>query len=196
MPSNGIATADDFRIAVQQSNPAERVVLPKSGLAVLLRRPTTFAVWMLDQELAEVQESGVRKQTAEGTTTDSQEPTTNKYVEWRAIIRRAVEEAFVQPKLSLTPGPNEIHPSWLPDEDQVFILRWVRGLIAPDGTDLVEKFFRTTPRPPSQRGGEPGLPLSVEGGAREGAAAGAGGGNPALPAVEPARSDRGASIAS
>jgi hypothetical protein len=164
---NGIALAEEFRKAAERTNPPERVVLPKSGLAVLLRRPTTFAVWMLDQRLAELQSPVASGQLPEGETGNRQ-PATGNYVQWRDTVRRAVEEAMVQPKLSLTPGPNEIHPSWLPEEDQVFVLRWVRGLIGPDGTDLVEKFFResggggsrTAPTDPGAGGGD--LALSAE----------------------------------
>jgi hypothetical protein len=122
MSANGIATPDDFRKAAEATSP-ERVVLPKSGLAVLLRRPTTFGTWLLDQQIEELRNA-------------------EKFLELRDLMRDSVEKAFVQPKLSINPGPNEIHPSWLPQEDQDFILRWVRGWIAPDGTDLVEKFFR------------------------------------------------------
>jgi len=176
MANNGIASPEDFRKLADEKNPPERVVLPKSGLAVLLRRPTTFAVWMLDQKLEDlgsrIQDSGPAAEPK------SQIPNPKSYLEWRNLIRAAVEQAFVQPKLSLTPGPNEIHPSWLPEEDQVYVLRWIRGLIAPDGTDLVEKFFR-------ERGGrEPSRPATRD----EGAVAlpGAGGGDPAYAPVESA----------
>jgi len=156
MSSNGIASAEDFKRAAEQMNPPERVVLPKSGLAVLLRRPTTLAVCMMDERLAALEAAG-------------------QILKRRDLLREAVVAAVVQPKLSLQPGPGEIHPNDLPQADQTFIVRWVRGYIAPDGTDLVEEFFRESGKS---------------------AGAGAGGGNPALPAVEPARSDGGAGTAS
>jgi len=149
---NGIASPEDFKNAASVVNPPERVALPKSGLVVLLRRPTAFGVWMLDQRVEELKNS-------------------ERFLEWRELICKCLEDAVVQPKLSLQPGPGEIHPDWLPEEDQVFLVRWVRGLIAPDGTDLVEKFFRDRGRPPV------------------GPTAGASGGDAALPAVGAARSN-------
>jgi len=150
---NGIASAEDFKNAASTVNSPERVVLPKSGLTVLLRRPTAFGVWMLDQRVEELKNS-------------------ERFSEWRELICKSLEDAFVQPKLSLQPGPDQIHPDWLPEEDQVFLVRWVRGLIAPDGTDLVEKFFRERGRPPV------------------GPTAGAGGGDAALPAVSTSGTER------
>jgi hypothetical protein len=42
MSNNGVARASDFKAAVERSN-VEQVVLPASGLAVLLCRPPVFA---------------------------------------------------------------------------------------------------------------------------------------------------------
>jgi hypothetical protein len=123
MSSNGIASAEDFKRVAEQMNPPERVILPKSGLAVLLRRPTTLAVCMMDERLAALEEAG-------------------QVLKRRDLLREAVVAAVVQPRLSLQPGPGEIHPNDLLQADQTFIVRWVRGYIAPDGTDLVEEFFR------------------------------------------------------
>jgi len=146
MSNNGIARAEDFRKAAEELNPPERVVLPKSGLPVLLRRPTSFACWLLDERLAQLEASGL-------------------WSEYRDTMKAAVMAAMVAPKLSLAPREGEIHPNSLPEDDQKFILRWARGLVTRDGTDLVEKFFREQ---------------------RDRAQAGAGGGDVALPAKQPA----------
>jgi len=42
MPDNGIARSQDFKRALERAN-LERVVLPTSGLSVLLCRPPVFA---------------------------------------------------------------------------------------------------------------------------------------------------------
>ena len=170
---NGIASAADFKNAASAANPPERIVLPKSGFAVLLRRPTAFGIWMLDQRLVELQEKIEARDLSLGPApAGPQAQASSPWSEWRDLMRKAIEDAVVQPKLSLTPGRNEIHPDWLPQEDQIFLVRWVRGLIAPDGTDLVEKFFRERRRSEIAA-----------------TASGAGGRDAALPAVELARAD-------
>ncbi len=54
MGTNGIAKAEDFKIAVERAS-VERVVLPVSGLAVLLCRPPIFAALRMGREGTELQ---------------------------------------------------------------------------------------------------------------------------------------------
>jgi len=54
MSDNGIAKAEDFKRALERAN-LERVVLPCSGLAVLLCRPPVFAAIRLGREGTELQ---------------------------------------------------------------------------------------------------------------------------------------------
>jgi hypothetical protein len=143
--SNSIATAADFRKLAEESAFEEprRVILPKSGYAVVLRRPTKF-YWALRRSAwpGELREKldlvgvGVRPElTAEETLLLFRED------------RQMLNEAFVDPKPSLDPGSMMFDPNWLPKEDAEFILKYLRGQVLANGQDL-----ETFP------GGEPGHP--------------------------------------
>jgi hypothetical protein len=151
--SNSVATAADFRKLAEESAFEEprRVVLPKSGYAVVLRRPTKF-YWALRRSAwpGELREKldlvavGVRPElTAEETLLLFRED------------RQMLNEAFVDPKPSLDPGSMQFDPNWLPKEDAEFILKYLRGQVLANGQDL-----ETFP------GGEPEHP---EGGGANGA---------------------------
>lgn len=140
---NGIASAEDFRKAAEADAFEEprRIVLPASGFAVVLRRPRPMAFTLLRHPLPQSLASRV-SEFAAGTGAGQEFPLPKPEYsaeELAALSRRAVEMlslVFVAPRLSLTPGPNEIHPNWLPPEDQTFILRWMGGEVADDGSDL------------------------------------------------------------
>jgi len=161
---NGVATAQDFRNLAEESafEPPERVVLPKSGLAVMLRRPRPIAFTLLGQGLpasltlrnppASLVPGplSVAKDQGQGTKdvlqpeqaislTPDDIAALSKF--WVEIFKRM----FVMPRLSLTPAPDEIHPDWLPTEDAAFLIRWAVGEVASDGSDLGR--FRRGPRP-------------------------------------------------
>ena len=149
---NGIATAADFRKLAEESSfeEARRVVLPVSGYAVMLRRPTKF-YWALRRSgwPAELREKldlvgvGVRTElTAEETLLLVRED------------RQMLSEAFVDPKPSLEPGASQFDPNWLPKEDGDFILKYLRGQVLASGQDL-ESFRR-------------GKPELIEGSSRDG----------------------------
>jgi hypothetical protein len=132
--SNGIATANDFRKLAEDSAFEEpsRVVLPKSGLGVVLRRPTKF-YWALrrsewPRELREKLDLvgvGVRPElTADETLLLVRED------------QQMLNEAFVDPKPSLNPGLAQFDPNWLPKEDAEFILKYLRGQVLANGQDL------------------------------------------------------------
>jgi hypothetical protein len=131
---NGIATAADFRQLAEGAawTDAERVQLPNSGLDVMLRRPTKFywalrrSEWPLElREKLDLVGVGVRPElTAE---------------ESLLLVRgdqQMLNEAFVDPKPSLQPGPTQFDPQWLPKEDAEFILRYLRGQVLANGQDL------------------------------------------------------------
>jgi hypothetical protein len=42
-------------------------------------------------------------------------------------------KVFVNPGLSLKPTPSQIHPDWIPEEDQQFIWQWIRGEVTDTG---------------------------------------------------------------
>ena len=147
--SDGIATANDFRKLAEDGafeEPA-RVVLPKSGLGVVLRRPTKF-YWALrrsewPRELREKLDLvgvGVRPElTADETLLLVRED------------QQMLNEAFVDPVPSLDPGPTQFDPNWLPKEDAEFILKYLRGQVLANGQDL-DAFPRGEQGHPEGRG--------------------------------------------
>jgi hypothetical protein len=129
MPTNGIASAQDFKKAAEHSNPPERVILPKSGLPVLLRKPNPLGALLLAEELRTI-----------GPFDQASAENRVRFVSLRAC---AVRELVVSPKLSLTPGPGEIDPNWLPQEDAQFLLDWSLGIPAsPDAREFPGKSAR------------------------------------------------------
>ena len=151
--ANHIATAAEFRQLAEAAawTDPERVRLPKSGLAVILRRPTKF-YWALRRSAwpGELREKldlvgvGARPElTAEETLLLVRED------------RQMLSEAFVDPKPSPEPGSTQFDPNWLPKDDAEFIMKYLRGQVLANGQDL-----ETFP------GSEPG---HAEGSSRDGA---------------------------
>jgi hypothetical protein len=145
--SNGIATASEFRKLAEDGAFEEprRVVLPKSGYVVLLRRPTNFywalrrSVWPPElREKLDLVALGVRPD---------------------LLVREDQQmrnEAFVDPKPSLNPGSMQFDPNWLPKEDAEFILKYLRGQVLANGQDL-ETFPRGEPGHPEGSGADGAL---------------------------------------
>ena len=158
---NGLATVEDFRRAAQAREAhAERVVLPKLGKAVLLRRPTP--VWFvfrgrLPQSLA-ARVLGLGSNFGGERTASAAELA--ELADW---IITLLQETLVEPRISLHPGPGEIPPELLDIEDVNFILRWAYGELGTEaeGSAASLESFRAE---------------------REPAGAGAGSGNMVLPA--------------
>jgi hypothetical protein len=152
--SNGIATASEFRKLAEDGAFEEprRVVLPKSGYEVLLRRPTNFywalrrSVWPPElREKLDLVALGVRPDlTAEETLLLVRED------------QQMRNEAFVDPKPSLNPGSMQFDPNWLPKEDAEFILKYLRGQVLANGQDL-ETFPRGEPGHPEGSGADGAL---------------------------------------
>jgi hypothetical protein len=147
--SNDIATANDFRKLAEESafEQPSRVLLPKSGFGVVLRRPTKF-YWALRRsewpralrEKLDLVGVGVRPElTADETLLLVRED------------QQMLNEAFVDPKPSLNPGPTQFDPNWLPKEDAEFILKYLRGQILANGQNL-EAFPRGEQGPPGGSG--------------------------------------------
>ena len=163
--SNGIATAADFRRAAEDDafEPPERVVLPRSGLAVILRRPkpvafTLFAARLPSSLAARVQAGGA------GADPASVEDLVALSRFWTGVLA----QMFVEPKLSLVPGPHEIHPTWIPNEDANFLIRWAVG-------EISSASLQAGP------GGEGSVDLAPFCAEREPSAVGASGGDVVLP---------------
>ena len=147
--ASDIATAADFRKLAEDGAFEEprRVVLPKSGYGVLLRRPTKFywalrrSAWPRElREKLDLLAAGGRPELAAEETL--------------LLVRedqQMLNEAFVDPKPCLDPGAMQFDPNWLPKEDAEFILKYLRGQVLASGQDL-EAFHRREPGP-AQSGG-------------------------------------------
>ena len=166
---NEVATAADFRKLAEANafEEARRVVLPKSGHGVMLRRPTKF-YWALRRSAWSRELREKLDQVAVGV-----RPALTP--EERLLLAREdqhmLTEAFVEPKPSLTPGALQFDPNWLPKEDTEFILRYLRGQVLADGQSL-ETFPGGEPRHP-EGSGTNGAPLREDTG-RDVAAGGGG----------------------
>jgi len=156
MSENSIAKPQDFE-ALRDATPAERVVLPKLGKAVLLRRPTPM--WFLFRgqlpaTLAARLQGGPASLGA--------------MEDFQALLNWAVpllSHIFVEPRLSLHPAAGEISPDLLDIEDASFVIRWAVGEIQGAGNggegltnDL--RPFRGEPEPVAvgAGGGDLGMP--------------------------------------
>lgn len=121
-----VATAEDFRLAAE-ARPPECVTLP-SGKTVLLRRPTP--IWFmlswgrLPKGLAAHVEHGG------GSTVASNVDDLSNLANY---VVKLITEIFVQPRVSLTPGPDEISPDLISDEDIRFLIRWAAGEVVSTG---------------------------------------------------------------
>ncbi len=125
---NGVASSDDFLFAARLRGQPESVVLPKSGLKVLLRRPSPM--WFLFRGLlpaslaVRLEGRQARIETVEDLRT---------LAEWMVPL---LGEVFVEPRLALEPGPGEISPDLLDLEDASFVVRWAVGEVASESGDL------------------------------------------------------------
>ncbi|MDE3180388.1 MAG: hypothetical protein KGM47_12105 [Acidobacteriota bacterium] len=127
---NHIATAEDFRTALDCGRTVERVLLPKLRKPVLMRRPSPL--WFifrgqLPQALA-LPAAGCEEANRGGQTDEDVLTLTH----W---IFDLLREVMVQPRISLSPGPGEIPPDLIADEDLNFIIRWAVGEVVSDGSD-------------------------------------------------------------
>jgi hypothetical protein len=158
--ANGLATAADFRelaIAARWTEP-ERVTLPKCGLAIVLRRPTKF-YWALRRAAWPL---GLREKMgliAEGAKVQLER---EEMVRLLREDREMLAEAFVSPKISLAPGPEQFDPAFLPEEDAEFVMKYLRGQVTSSNVDL-ESFPRGEQGPAADSGAtSPDLALPSE----------------------------------
>jgi hypothetical protein len=126
---NGVASVKDFQIAAETRGTPERLILPKSGLKVLLRRPNPM--WFLYHGLlpaslaARVEGGQARIESVEDL---------RALAQWMVPL---LSEVFVEPRLTLEPGPGSISPDLLDLEDATFVIRWAVGEVASEaGGDL------------------------------------------------------------
>jgi hypothetical protein len=135
--------------------PAETVTLP-SGLVFLMRRPRPLW-WVLEGRLPSSLAAKLAGDSGLATR-DSGKP--EEIIELSRWVIALLEETVIEPKIRLKPGPKEVDPNWISEEDLLFIIRYAGGEVQADGRDL-----------------------SSFPGVGESAAAGAGGADLELPAV-------------
>lgn len=133
-PFKTIARVEDFRQRAEAEAWEEpvRIVLPKSGLAVVVRRPRPLAYTLVAHPVAYC----LAAQIAEAGSVE----TAGLTAEDRRALAMAAEEVFcaaiVEPKFALEPGPDAIDPRWVPPEDRLFLTRYIGGEVAADGRNL------------------------------------------------------------
>ena len=163
---NGIASAADFRTAAAASkSPPERVVLPKLGKAVLMRRPAPM--WFifrgrLPQSLAIRAFPQALGPGGAGAGSDSAGASA---VEELALLAdwiiALLEEVLVEPRVSRDPGPDELSPEMLDAEDVNFIIRWAYGEVGSEARDDLAPFRPERPVAAARAGG-PDVVLPAE----------------------------------
>jgi len=124
MSGNGIAKASDFRVAVERSN-VEQVVLPASGLAVLLCRPPVFAALAMGRTGTQLQARITEAKPEEIKAEDME-----AFTLW---LSETLARLFVQPRFAPDPEGNEIGLADILIEDLKFIFRWLRGEVFSSG---------------------------------------------------------------
>jgi hypothetical protein len=125
MSENCIANAEDFRHAVERAS-VERVVLPVSGLAVLLCRPPIFAALRMGREGTELQNRITDAKPEEIKPEDIA-----AFSDW---LNTTLARLFVRPHFSEAPNPHEIGLGDLLIDDLKYIFRWLRGEVFNPGT--------------------------------------------------------------
>ena len=120
MSGNGIAKAEDFRRVLERAS-IERVVLPASGLPVVLCRPPVFASLAMGRE-------GTRLQAriSDAEPDDIKEEDVEAFSRW---MIESLTRLFVQPRFAAVPQADEIGLADILLEDLRFIFRWLRGEI-------------------------------------------------------------------
>ena len=118
MSGNGIAKASDFKAAVERSN-IEQVLLPASGLAVLLCRPPVFAALAMGRSGTQLQARITDAKPEEIKTEDIE-----AFTQW---LSETLTRLFVEPRFAAAPEAGEIGLADILMEDLKFIFRWLRG---------------------------------------------------------------------
>ncbi len=122
--TNEIANPEDFKRAVEHSN-AERVVLPASGLTVLLCRPPVFAALEMGRVGTQLQARVTDAKPEEVKAEDVE-----AFTGWLSVT---LARLFVQPRFSAAPAADEIGLGEILIDDLKFIFRWLRGEVFSAG---------------------------------------------------------------
>jgi hypothetical protein len=124
MPDNSIAKPEDFRRALEHAN-IERIVLPASGLAVLLRRPPVFAALAMGRTGTQLQ--------SKITDAKPEEIKPEAIEEFTMWLTETLVRLFVQPRFAVMPQADEIGLADTLIDDMKFIFRWLRGEVFSSG---------------------------------------------------------------
>ncbi len=139
MSNNGIAKASDFKAAVERSN-VEQVVLPASGLAVLLCRPPVFAALAMGRAGTQLQAKITDAKPEEIKAADIE-----AFTQW---LSETLTRVFVQPRFAAVPEASEIGLADILIEDLKFIFRWLRGeVFVPRDSGIGTWDSGTSPNP-------------------------------------------------
>lgn len=125
------ASSRDFYNAFSRDYPAQPVRLPKLGKAVLLRRPSPMWFIFHNQLPGTLAARLTAEDHAKAGSAPAQEAA--QTTQW---VFALLQQVMVQPRVSLTPTPEEISPDLIAEEDLNFIIRWAYGEVASDGSDL------------------------------------------------------------
>jgi hypothetical protein len=127
-----IATAEDFQNAIKQRQiqEAKPLRLPASGLVVLARKPDP--VWWI-RHLGQLPASLSNRLNGSEEVAQTTTEELIKYSNWSVDL---IREIVVQPVIKLNPGPGEVDPNWILDEDLKFLVRYAGGEVSADGADL------------------------------------------------------------
>jgi hypothetical protein len=183
MSGNGIAMANDFRAAVERLN-VEQVVLPASGLTVLLCRPLVFAALEMGRTGTLLQARVTDAKPEEVKTEDVE-----AFTQW---LSETLTRLFLRPRFAAAPTADEIGLADILIDDLKFIFRWLRGeVFVLRDSGLGTRDSGTTPSPetriPSPEAEDLGR---FPGGQRPGSVPGGSGEAELLPS-EPASGARG-----
>jgi hypothetical protein len=131
---NGLATADDFRRAAENQAFEEprRIVLPHSGMAVMLRRPRPIAFTLTQYGLPATLSLKIQGISPVSEMTDEERRDVS--LMWLELFGKM----FHKPGLSLRPGPDQINPGWIPDQDKAFLIRWAVGEVDDQNVSLAQ----------------------------------------------------------
>lgn len=148
---NGVASAQDFQLAANARGTPERLILPKSGLKVVLRRPNPM--WFLFHGLLP---ASLAARVEGGTARIESVEDLRALADWMVPL---LTEVFVEPRLSLEPSPGSISPDLLDLEDATFVIRWAVGEVASEsGGDLATFRDERTPAVVGASRGDVALP--------------------------------------
>lgn len=161
MGEHKLASAADFRNSVKDEDcyePAREVFLPKCEKWVLLRKPKPLAYTLLGAPLPGVPEedeaaigasepkipphfvnpdpNGGNEPQIVTVSEPQRRLSPEEVAQVAGWLKKLWSKVFVHPKLSLKPKADEIHPDWIPKEDQQFVWLWIRGEVNDSGESL------------------------------------------------------------